>query len=271
MNISFIGGGNMASALIGGLLQKGYRAAQIRVAEPAAQSRERIKNQFSVEAHADYLNALAGSNCIVLSVKPQQMREAVRELSPFIGAQLLITIAAGVRSFDLSRWLSGYAQIVRVMPNTPALVHSGIAGMYALPGVSKDQKDQAEAILGAVGATFWVDDEVQLDAVTALSGSGPGYVCYFMEALERAAKEMGFAPDQARKIAVDTFLGSAKLASQSDESLETLRARVTSKGGTTEQAIMSMQDAQVSEHIVRAIHAARERSRELGEELGKAD
>lgn len=270
MKLSFIGGGNMATALIRGLLQRGYPAADIRAAEISADARKRLEQEFAIEARAEYAEVVRGADYVVLAVKPQQMRDVTRELSLYLDRHTVISIAAGVRCRDLAKWLNGYQSILRVMPNTPALVHSGITALYALPQVSEERKSAAEEILRAVGETFWVQDEAQLDAVTALSGSGPGYVFYFMEALERAAVELGFTPEMARRLTVQTFLGSTRLAEQSADSLATLRARVTSKGGTTERAIRTLEDAAVRLSIVQAVHAACERSRELGDELGRA-
>ena len=268
MNITFIGGGNMATALIGGLLAKGQAAAAIRVVEPQAQARERLAAQFGV-ACADSV-AAAGplGEAVVLAVKPQQMRAAAQALRPRLARELVISIAAGIRLADLQRWLGGHALLVRCMPNTPALIGAGISGVYASAAVDAAQRAQAETILGAVGATLWVEQESQLDPVTAISGSGPAYVFYFIEALQRAAQEMGFSAADARKLAIETFAGTAKLAAQSPEDVAQLRERVTSKGGTTERALASMNDDGVQDMIVRALHAAKQRAHELGEQLG---
>ena len=268
MNICFIGGGNMAAALIGGLLGKGQAAASIRVVEPQTEARARLAAQFGV-ACVDRVGAVASlGEVVVMAVKPQQMRAAAEALQPRLTRELVISIAAGIRLADLSRWLGGYATLVRCMPNTPALVGAGISGLYASAGVDPAQRALAEAILGAVGATLWVREENQLDPVTAVSGSGPAYVFYFIEALQQAAQEMGFSAADARKLAVETFVGSAKLAAQSPEDVAVLRARVTSKGGTTERALASMDADRVRDLIVRALHAANQRAHELGEQLG---
>ena len=269
MNITFIGGGNMASAIIGGLLQQGWQADAMRVVEVDAAARARLERELGVKAFADIGPALAGSGCVVLAVKPQQMREVAQALRGALGSQLVITIAAGIRSRDLSRWLGDYQRIVRVMPNTPALVLAGVSGLYAMPGVSAADRSQAEKILGAVGATLWLEREEQLDAVTAVSGSGPAYVFYFIEALQQAAADLGFSADEARRLALDTFAGAVKLAAGSSEDAAELRARVTSKGGTTERALKSMETDRVKEAIVRAVRAAADRSRELGDEFGR--
>ena len=209
------------------------------------------------------------TGCIVLAVKPQQAREVARSLGPLLRSQLVVTIAAGIRVKDLARWLGGYERIVRVMPNTPALALAGISGLYAHPAVGARDRAAAQKILGVVGATLWLEREEDLDAVTAVSGSGPAYVFYFIEALERAARELGLAADTARRLALETFAGAVKLAAQSGESPESLRGRVTSKGGTTERALLSLEADRVVETIARAVRAAAVRSRELGDELGK--
>jgi len=269
MNITFIGGGNMASAMIGGLIRKRWPRKAIQVVEVAPSARERLARELKVKTHAGLDARAVKTGCIVLAVKPQQMSEVARALRPLLGSQLVITIAAGIRVKDLSRWLGGYQRIVRVMPNTPALALAGISGLYAQRAVSAGERAVAEKILGAVGAILWLEREEDLDAITAVSGSGPAYVFYFIEALERAARELGLGADAAHRLAVDTFAGAVKLAAQAGEPPETLRTRVTSKGGTTERALGSMEADHVKDAIVRAVRAAAERSRELGDELGK--
>jgi pyrroline-5-carboxylate reductase len=197
------------------------------------------------------------------------MREVARSLQPLLASQLVVTIAAGIRVKDLSRWLGGYPRIVRVMPNTPALVHAGISGLYAPAAVGPADRAAAGKVLGAVGGILWLEREEDLDAVTAVSGSGPAYVFYFIEALERAARELGLAADAAHRLAIETFAGAVKLAAQAGEPPETLRSRVTSKGGTTERALNSMETDRVKDAIVRAVKAAADRSRELGDESGR--
>lgn len=268
MKITFIGGGNMAAALIGGLIAKGHAAAGIGVVELQAEARARLAAQFGV-ACVDSVAAVASlGEVVVLAVKPQQMRAAAAALRPRLARELVITIAAGIRLLDLSRWLGGYATLVRCMPNTPALIGAGISGLYASAETDAGQRALAESILGAVGATLWVPQEDLLDPVTAISGSGPAYVFYFIEALQQAAAEMGFSAADARKLAVETFLGTARLAAQSPEEVALLRERVTSKGGTTERALASMDADRVKDLIVRALHAANQRAHELGEQLG---
>ena len=267
MNICFIGGGNMATALIGGLLGKGFSAAQISVVEIDAANRTRLQREFSVRAFENIAEGIAGCEIIVFAVKPQQLREVARQLAPLLKSQLLISIAAGIRAADLARW-SGSQTVVRAMPNTPALIRSGMAGLYAMSSVSEAQREQAQSILAAAGETLWLDDEVMLDAVTAISGSGPAYVFYFIEALQQAALELGLDADQARRLSLSTFLGASKLAASSHEDISVLRNRVTSKNGTTERALLSLAANKVAEHIVQAARAAADRAREMGDELG---
>lgn len=267
MNICFIGGGNMASALIGGLLSRDFTAAQLRVVEIDAGNRAKLQQAFGVHVTSELAAGVAGSDIIVLAVKPQQLREVATQLVPWLSGQLLVSIAAGIRAADLARWL-GTQNVVRAMPNTPALIQSGMTGLYALPAVGKAQREQAQSILAAVGEILWVHDEGMLDAVTAISGSGPAYVFYFIEAMQQAARELGFNAEDARRLSMATFLGASKLASGSDEDVSVLRARVTSKNGTTERALLSMASDQVAEHIVHAARAAHARSREMGDELG---
>ena len=269
MNITFIGGGNMASALIGGLLQQGYAATQIRVVEISAEGREKIKREFNVAAVAELAQGVSGSDIILLAVKPQQLSAVAQQLAPLLKNQLIISIAAGIRAADISRWLGGYAHVVRAMPNTPALIRAAVTGLYALPGVSAEQKQNAAAMLAAVGSVLWLEREELLDAVTAVSASGPAYVFYFIEAMQQAAMELGLNETQSRQLSLETFLGTAKLASQSNEDVAALRARVTSEGGTTERAIQAMGNADIKQKIVRAIRAASERSRELSDEFGR--
>jgi len=269
MNIVFIGGGNMAAAIIGGLVGQGRPPSMLQAVDVLPEARSRLAQQFGIRTSSDPAAAASSADCIVLAVKPQQMREVAAALAPTLKKQLVISIAAGIRGSDLARWLGGHAAIVRAMPNTPALVAAGITGLHALPGVSDRQRSDAEAVLSAVGSTFWVNEESALDAVTAVSGSGPAYVFYFIEALEQAARELGLPADIARQSALQTFAGAVKLAVAGDADPATLRARVTSKGGTTERAIGALDEAQVKAAFVRAVRAAAERSAELGDTLGK--
>ena len=269
MNITFLGGGNMASALIGGLLNQGFPAGQLTVIEISAEGRARLEEKFAVRCYdAAQADALA-CDVLLLAVKPQQKRAACAPLLGHLDQQLLISIAAGLRLADLSRWLGGYGKLIRVMPNTPALIGAGVTGLFALPGVSEDEKRQAEQVMQAVGSTVWVDDESRMDAVTAISGSGPAYVFLFIEALQQAAGELGFTPQAARQLALDTVLGSARLAAQSADPASVLRERVTSKGGTTEAALRVMDERALKDIVTAAAAAACARSTELGDLLGK--
>lgn len=268
MRITFIGGGNMASALIGGILDR-ISGAAITVVDPAVSQRAALEQRFSVKAHAEPVPEALDSDVIVMAIKPQQMREAARAIAQHIDRQLVVSVAAGIRAGDLSRWLGGHSRIVRCMPNTPALVGAGITGLAALPGLPEDDRAVAEGLLAAVGQTLWVDEESMLDAVTAVSGSGPAYVFYFMEAIEAAAARMGFDAEQARKLTLATFAGAAKLAAQSPEPASVLRERVTSKGGTTAAALDVMTQRELPRHIADALQAACARSVELGDEFGR--
>ncbi|MGE0557671.1 MAG: pyrroline-5-carboxylate reductase [Burkholderiales bacterium] len=269
MNILFIGGGNMAAAIIGGLISRDWPAASIHAVDVQADARTGLERRFGIGTSDRPEPAIAKADCIVLAVKPQQLREVALGIAAAVRGRLVISIAAGLRCSDISRWLGGSPHIVRAMPNTPALVAAGITGLYAMPQVTGAQRDTAEAILAAVGATFWVDEERDLDAVTAVSGSGPAYVFYFMEALEQAALELGLPPQIARQSALATFAGAVKLAASDDTGPATLRERVTSKGGTTERAIGMLDEACVMEAFRRAVRGAAQRAAELGDTLGK--
>ncbi|MFY9259769.1 MAG: pyrroline-5-carboxylate reductase [Gallionella sp.] len=269
MKICFVGGGNMATALIGGLLGQGFAVSDISVVEIYAESRAKLQQQYSVVAVDNLPEGIAGSDIIVLSVKPQQLRDVAQQLAPLLQGQMLLSIAAGIRAQDLARW-SGTQTIVRAMPNTPALIQSGMTGLFALPDVSAAQREQAQHILSAVGETLWLTEEAQLDAVTAISGSGPAYVFYLIEALQNAAVQLGLDDAAARQLSLATFLGASKLASSSTEDVAVLRARVTSKNGTTERALLSLAHNQVADLIAQAALAAADRSREMGDELGNA-
>lgn len=269
MKITFIGGGNMASALIGGLLKQGFPHADIKAVEPLAENRDRLAATFGIPCFMRPEPSAIECDVLVLSVKPQQMREALAPMSGNLGSQLVISIAAGTRLEDISRWLGGYQKVVRTMPNTPALIGAGITGLYADPSVTGDERRQAEKIMGAVGKTLWIAEEPMMDAVTAVSGSGPAYVFYFIESLRDAARNLGFTDEQARALAIETIVGAAALAADSKEDVAVLRQRVTSKGGTTEAALKSLDADQVKAAFVRAIEAANARGKELGELLGK--
>jgi pyrroline-5-carboxylate reductase len=274
MKIAFIGGGNMASALIAGLAGKLTAGANIHVVDPNADALERLRTQYGVTTATRSDAAVTAADVIVLAVKPQSMRDVAAQLLPLIDTArqpLIVSIAAGIRGADLSRWLGGYGAIVRCMPNTPALIGMGITGMAATQGVTAQQKQAADDILRAVGPTVWLDDEAKIDAVTAISGSGPAYVFYFIEAMQQAAKELGLSDEQGTQLALATFAGAAQLATQSNEPVALLRERVTSKGGTTYAALTSMEDSGVKAAIIKGAKAAADRGRQMGDELGAAD
>jgi pyrroline-5-carboxylate reductase len=269
MDLTFIGGGNMATALAGGLAAKGFDAQRMKVVELLPEARARLTGALGVRCFEQPAAAAPYGELVVLAVKPQQLREAARALAPHLRSELVLSIAAGIRLADLGRWLGGYARLARCMPNTPALIGAGITGLYARAEVAPEQRAQAQTVLEAVGEVIWVDDEQLLDPVTAVSGSGPAYVFFLIETLERAARELGLEPAAARRLAIATFRGSAELAARSSEAPATLRERVTSKGGTTERALASLRTDGVADAIVRAGRAASDRARELGDELGR--
>ena len=267
MRMGFIGGGNMAAAIIGGMVRGGFTPEDIVVVEPVAERREWLTRTWGIQV-APEASAGLTADVIVLAVKPQQLREVLQHLPALRPEQLVLSVAAGVRAADISRWLRGHAAVVRAMPNTPALVSLGAIGAFATPGVSAQQREWAAQVLSAVGLVAWVDSEAQIDAVTAISGSGPAYVFYFIEALERAALQQGLPADTARALTLQTFLGAATLALQGDAPPAELRARVTSKGGTTERGIAALEAGDVAAVIGQAAAAAAARARELGDVLG---
>lgn len=268
--VAFIGGGNMASSLIGGLITDGYSPDTIWVADPISEQRSRLQSQFKVHTHADNHAVIESAAVLVLAVKPQLLREVVEPLANAVQHHkpLVISVAAGVREPDLRRWLGDQVAIVRSMPNTPALVKSGATALYANVHVSDQQQQLAESILRAVGLTIWVNDENLLDSVTALSGSGPAYFFLVMEALEKGGIKLGLSEKQARLLTLETAFGAAKMALESPQSPASLRNRVTSPGGTTERAIEVLQEGQLETLFVNALEAARQRARELGDLLG---
>ena len=262
IEIGFIGGGNMAQSLIGGLIADGRKPATILVSDPLTETRDQVGAKYGVPVTENNRRVREEVSTLVFAVKPQVLGEVAKALPPMPG-QLVITIAAGIRQTSLDDWLGGGQAIVRAMPNTPALIGEGITGLYANHRVTPEQRQQAEIILGAVGEVVWCGDEDDLDTVTAVSGSGPAYVFLFMEILERNAREMGLNPDQARKLAVHTTLGAARLARHTGEELRELRRKVTSPGGTTEAALTRLMSGEFDALLSQAIEAARERSREL--------
>lgn len=269
--IAFIGGGNMARSLVGGLIADGVPATRLEVAEPDAARRAALEREFGVGVTADNAAAARSADVIVLAVKPQVMAGVARALAATLGQKpvLAISIAAGIRSADLARWLGGAAPVVRAMPNTPALLGCGATVLCAGPGARAPHREQAEAILRAVGSVSWVEDEKHMDAVTALSGSGPAYFFLLAEALADGATELGMAPDLARLLAVETALGAARMAIESDADVAELRRRVTSPGGTTEAAIEALEAGDFRSLVATALARGQARSRQLAEQFGK--
>jgi pyrroline-5-carboxylate reductase len=276
--ILFIGGGKMMQAIAGGLLARGTLPDGILAVEPdgvaaATVAAMGIRVFPNGGAALAALTTLATVDAVVLAVKPQMMREALAPFRGKLGSQLVLSIAAGVRVASLIQWLdsgSGYnaaAQMVRAMPNTPALIGAGISGLFAAPGLSPAAHQRAEALLATVGEVVWFAEESMLDSVTAVSGSGPAYVFYFIEALEDAALKLGFEAAAARKFALQTFRGAALLAAQSSDAPHTLRANVTSRNGTTEAAIKSFDEDQLKPHFIEGVCAAALRACTLGDEL----
>ena len=261
--MAFIGGGNMASALIGGLLKTGRDPASLLVVEPVEAQRLALVQRFGLAPLAAADTRLTAAATVVWAVKPQLFGEAAAPCAPFVGQALQLSVMAGVRSEAIAS-ATGSQAVVRAMPNTPALIGQGIAGLYARPGVTAAARAEVEALFAPTGQSLWVAQEDALDAVTALSGSGPAYVFYFLEAMVQAGSEMGLAPEQARQLAQATFAGAAALAMQSPLSPTALREQVTSKGGTTHAAITTLDAEGVKAAFVRALHAARDRAAELG-------
>ena len=259
----------MASAIIGGLIKRGMPAANIQVVEPFSEQRDKLKKQFGVQAEEKPGTALAGASMVVWAVKPQTFKEAAMLARNYTQTAVHLSVAAGIRSDSIALWL-GTDCVVRSMPNTPALVGKGITALFARNSVDAADRLAVEAVIQTTGDFLWLDDEAQLDAVTALSGSGPAYVFYFIESMIEAGVDMGLTREQAHKLAVATFVGSAALAEGSDEPPEILRARVTSKGGTTYAALTSLEQNDVKTLFIRAMSAARQRARELGDEFGSA-
>jgi pyrroline-5-carboxylate reductase len=259
----------MATSLIGGLLGNDWAADRICVADPAPQSRQRVTRRFGVAAHADNSKVVENSDIIILAVKPQMMKDALTPLAVTLQQHkpLLVSIAAGIRLRSIENWGGGQLPTVRAMPNTPALVGAGATGLFANPAVSDAQREAAESILRAVGTTVWLGDESQLDTVTALSGSGPAYFFYLMEAMQQAGIDLGLEADTARLLTLETALGAARLALQEQESFAELRRRVTSPGGTTESAIAAFDAAATRDTVIAAVDAARRRSEELAKLL----
>jgi pyrroline-5-carboxylate reductase len=266
--LAFIGGGNMASAIVGGLIRQGTDPAHIIVVEPDAQARERLLSSYDLKAIEKADESLAAAGLVVWAIKPQVFKEVAQQNRPHLKKAVHLSVAAGIRSDDITQWL-GTDKVVRAMPNTPALVGLGQTGLFARAGVLDDEKQWVEKVVATTGQFLWVDQEPLLDAVTAISGSGPAYVFYFIEAMVQAGIDMGLRADQAHQLAVGTFVGASALAQSAQEPPSVLRERVTSKGGTTYAAITSMQRDDVAGLFAKALEAARARAQALGDEFGR--
>ncbi|MTW20290.1 pyrroline-5-carboxylate reductase [Allochromatium palmeri] len=271
-NIRFIGGGNMATSLIAGLIADGYAPHAIQVSDPSPERRQSLQASLGVRALASNAEALAEAETLVLCIKPQLAAAVCAELAPLLANHrpLIVSVMAGVPEQTIQRWLGAPLPIVRAMPNTPAMVQTGAIGLHASPEVDTEGRNRAETILRAVGLVRWVDEEAQIDAVTAISGSGPAYFFLFMEALEQAAIELGLDGETARLLTIQTALGAAKMAMESDAPPSRLREQVTSPGGTTERALAVFDEADLRALVERAARAARDRAVELSKTLSEA-
>jgi pyrroline-5-carboxylate reductase len=268
--LGFIGGGNMARSLIGGLLARGLPSRQVIVSDPLAAQRESLKTQLGVRVADENETVARAAQVLVFAVKPQELRSVAEQVAPVIAAHrpLVISVAAGIRAGDLQRWLNGIP-VVRAMPNRPALNGCGVSGLFATNDVTDSGRKLAETILAAVGPALWVAKEEQMDAVTAVSGSGPAYFFLLIEMLETAGIELGLPSDVSRRLAIETAYGSGQMARAASESAATLREQVTSKGGTTEAALKHLEAANVRAVFSAAVAAAAKRSAEMAEQLGK--
>lgn len=266
VSLAFIGGGNMATAILSGLCKAGLSGASVTVVEPFTESRQRLEAEWGVRTLAAADASLQSANCVIWAVKPQVFAEACTPVAPHTPKALHLSVAAGIQTASISKWLNN-PRVVRTMPNTPALIGQGMTGMFASNAVNESERILAETLLAPTGRCLWVAHESDLDAVTALSGSGPAYVFYFLEAMRQAGSELGLSPETAYALALQTFAGATALAAQSSESPEVLRERVTSKGGTTYAALQHMEAAGVKKAFVNAMHAAAKRAEELGKSL----
>jgi len=271
VKIAFLGGGNMASALIGGLIAKGHDASRISVVEMSPAAREKLGARYPVRVTTAPDDAMKGADTLVLAVKPQDMKRALASLGSEVRGALVISVAAGITLETLSRWLGGHRRIVRCMPNTPGLIGAGITGLFASSDVSSSERKKAEDILSAVGEVVWLSEERLIDPVTAVSASGPAYVFWFIEQLAAAAVKLGIPQDDALKLAKQTVLGAAQLAVSSEKNPSELRKDVTSKGGTTEAALNVFEQEKLAERFIRAVEAASKRGEEMGKEWGGKD
>lgn len=272
VKLAFIGGGNMASSLIGGLVADNIDPNLIKVADPVDSLRENLAARYGIHTSKNNLDVIADADVIVFAVKPQQLKNVVEELGPVVKETdpLVVSVAAGIHSEDINQWLGGDVAVVRTMPNTPALVQSGATALFANEQVSEKQRDLAESIMRATGLTLWVDDESLMDAVTALSGSGPAYFFRIMEAIEAAGIKLGLPAETSRLLTLQTAFGAAKMALESTESASTLRENVTSPGGTTEQGLKVLDENNIDRVFTDVLTAARDRSKELAKILGES-
>lgn len=268
--LAFIGAGNMASSIIGGLVGKGYPARAISACDPHEGTLERLKSLAPVRTTTDNFKAIADADVVILAVKPQVMKAVLQPLADVLreSRPLIISIAAGIEIRSIETWLGAELPIVRCMPNTPALVQTGATGLFANAAVSPAQRTQADTILRAVGIALWVSSEAEIDAVTAVSGSGPAYFFLVMEAMQAAGEKLGLTPDVAKQLTLQTALGAAQMAIASDVDAAELRRRVTSPNGTTERAIAAFEAGGLRDLFERALTDCRDRSAELARELG---
>jgi pyrroline-5-carboxylate reductase len=268
VRLAFVGGGNMAYSLIGGLLASGRQAGDIVVADPDGGRRQLLQERFGVHVTDDNATAAAGADVVIVATKPQVLRSALATLGPVAAGTLVLSVAAGIRSDDIRHWLGGHGAIVRAMPNTPALIGCGVTALHASVGTSETQRELAEGIMRAAGAVVWVADEDMLDPVTALSGSGPAYFFLLIETMIRTGIELGLEPAAATLLAEETAIGAARMALESEENVAELRRRVTSPGGTTAAAVEAMEEAGVPAGIANGIRAASARSARLARDFG---
>ena len=268
VRLAFVGGGNMAYSLIGGMLASGRHAGDIVVADPDGGRRQLLQERFGVHVTDDNATAAAGADALILATKPQVLRSALATLEQVAPGTLVLSVAAGIRSDDIRHWLGGHAAIVRAMPNTPALIGCGVTALHAALGASESQRELAESIMRAAGAAVWVADEDMLDPVTALSGSGPAYFFLLIETMIRTGIELGLEPAAATLLAEETAIGAARMALESEDDVGELRRRVTSPGGTTAAAVEAMEEAGVPAGIANGIRAASARSAALARDFG---
>lgn len=266
--ITFIGGGNMAQALMVGLQQRQFAMDQITVIDPDTAKHTALQQSLGVHTSATLTTETLAADVIILAVKPQQLHSVAQALAPYLQSQLVVSVAAGIRTEDLSRWLNGYRTLVRTMPNTPAQIQAGITGVFALPEVTDVQRQLTDTLLQAAGEVVWLTEEQQLDAVTAISGSGPAYVFLLIEALTAAGVSLGLTEAQSLQLSIATFKGASLLAASASTPVATLRQQVTSKGGTTEQGLLSLQQHGIHAIMQHAAEQAALRAKSLGDELG---